>query len=87
MPVMDGIDATRLIMSRQQQQLQEDHLSTTPNKKFAKVIFVTAHALDNFKNECMEAGGSDFLSKPYRIQDVEQCLQRLEHKMLMEQYQ
>jgi CheY-like chemotaxis protein len=48
MPVMDGLEACKHIVSR--------------NTK-AKVIFVTAHVLDEFRKRANEAGGVGFLSK------------------------
>jgi signal transduction histidine kinase len=64
MPVMDGVEACRLICSRQ---------GGHPN---AKVIFVTAHASSSYEAECAEAGGVDFLSKPFNLRDIETCLER-----------
>ncbi|CAB9524593.1 Hybrid signal transduction histidine kinase J [Seminavis robusta] len=69
MPVMDGIDACRYITERQKRE---------NDREGAKVIFVTAHALDHFKEKCQEAGGSGFLSKPFRLQDVESCFQKIQ---------
>ncbi|CAB9503407.1 Peroxide stress-activated histidine kinase mak2 [Seminavis robusta] len=69
MPVMDGIDACRYIIERQKRE---------NDRQGAKVIFVTAHALDHFKEKCQEAGGSGFLSKPFRLQDVESCFQKIQ---------
>ena len=60
MPVMDGLDATRLIMERD---------------KDAIVVFVTAHALDEFKSQAYAAGGKGFISKPFRKSDIEDMLQ------------
>ena len=63
MPVMDGIEACRLIMRR--------------DGKKAKVVFVTAHALDEFKHQAVAAGGTSFITKPFRIQDIENLLKSL----------
>lgn len=66
MPIMDGIDACQLIMDRQKQ-FGLEMLAAT------KVVFVTAHALDHFKEKCQAAGGVGFISKPFRLKDVEHC--------------
>lgn len=66
MPVMDGIEATRLIHQR--------HEGKHPH---AKVVFVTAHALEDFKIECKKAGGCDFLPKPASITDIRICFKRI----------
>jgi CheY-like chemotaxis protein/anti-sigma regulatory factor (Ser/Thr protein kinase) len=60
MPVMDGMEATKIIMARD------------PN---AKVIFVTAHALDEFKSKAESVGAASFISKPFRVSDIEKVLQ------------
>lgn len=52
MPVMDGIEALKSIRRI------EGHNKNTP------VIAVTAHALRNEKNQFLEAGFDDYLSKP-----------------------
>ena len=72
MPVMDGIEACTLIVDRQRRQEVKDG---------AKVVFATAHVMEAVKAKCHEAGGSGFLSKPFRIQDVENCLQTVQASM------
>jgi FixJ family two-component response regulator len=37
---------------------------------------VTAHASSSYEVECAEAGGVDFLSKPFNLRDIETCLER-----------
>jgi len=69
MPVMDGLEASSIIVDRQQQ----DGVSHK-----AKVVFCTAHVLDSFKQKCSDAGGSGFLSKPFRLQDVKSCLEDMQ---------
>lgn len=72
MPVMDGIDACRYITERQAALDEEEKTSS------AKVIFVTAHALDHFKEKCQAAGGAGFLSKPFRLSDLEETFEKLQ---------
>lgn len=72
MPVMDGIDACRLITERQATLEEEE------KGRAAKVIFVTAHALDHFKEKCQAAGGSGFLSKPFRLSDLEATFEKIQ---------
>lgn len=54
MPIMDGFDTTKCI-----RELQKD------NKKQSKIVAVTAKALKEDKDECIEAGMDDYISKPY----------------------
>jgi signal transduction histidine kinase/CheY-like chemotaxis protein len=65
MPVMSGIDACQIIMNR-----------TTTNHPKPKIVFVTAHVSDAFETECRNAGGTDFLPKPFNLNDIENCLHR-----------
>jgi signal transduction histidine kinase/CheY-like chemotaxis protein len=65
MPIMSGIEACRIITTR-----------TTTNHPKPKIVFVTAHVSDAFEAECRNAGGADFLPKPFNITDIQNCLQR-----------
>jgi CheY-like chemotaxis protein len=62
MPVMGGMEATKLIMERD------------PN---ARVVFVTAHALDEFKAQADAVGATSFISKPFRLEDIQKLLTEL----------
>jgi CheY-like chemotaxis protein len=65
MPLMDGIAATEAIMARKD------------GPKKAKVVFVTAHVSPDFEALCEKAGGTAFLPKPFRIEDIEMCFRQL----------
>jgi CheY-like chemotaxis protein len=65
MPLLDGVAACEIIMKR-----QGGHPKPT-------VAFVTAHASAEFETECLKAGASDFVTKPFNIRDIERCLQKL----------
>lgn len=52
MPVMDGYEATRAIKAR-------------AGRNFVPVIFITAVSDEDGLARCVEAGGDDFLTKPY----------------------
>lgn len=51
MPVMDGYQAAKIIKSRQ--------------TRFIPIIFLTAMTDESALAKCIEAGGDDFLTKPY----------------------
>jgi PAS domain S-box-containing protein len=61
MPVMGGIEATRIIRR------------THPD---IPILAVTAHAMKEDQQQCLAAGMNDYLSKPYRIEEIVQALQR-----------
>jgi CheY-like chemotaxis protein len=52
MPILDGYEATRQI-------------KTASGKRFVPVIFLTAMSDEAALAQCIEAGGDDFLVKPY----------------------
>ncbi len=54
MPVLNGIDATRLIRQRL-------------SDRFIPIIFVTAGDSTKYLDACLEAGGDDFINKPFNF--------------------
>ncbi len=59
MPVLDGIEATKLIRKYEKEL----------NKKII-IIAVTAYSLDKDKERIMAAGMDNYLSKPYKPNDL-----------------
>jgi CheY-like chemotaxis protein len=64
MPIMGGVTACKEILSR-----PGGHVHPT-------IIFVTAHVSNDFERECMDAGGSGFIPKPFKLDVIEQSLQK-----------
>lgn len=64
MPVMDGFIATRKI--REIEELKK--------LKHTRIVALTANALNEEKNKCLAAGMDDFVSKPFKISDIENVL-------------
>ncbi len=62
MPILDGYSTSRQIRDRE----------AKPNYKFPKVIIIaiTANAMREDRERCLEAGMDDFLSKPVRKEDL-----------------
>ena len=56
MPVMDGYEATQKIRQWEQRQ----------NRPPVPIVALTAHAFIRFKKKCLDAGCSDFLTKPVK---------------------
>ncbi|ESQ79202.1 ATP-binding protein [Asticcacaulis sp. YBE204] len=67
MPVMDGYTATREIRAVEQ---GNNHLPTP-------IIGVTAHAMSATRDECIQAGMNDFISKPFVPSDLRKKLSLL----------
>jgi signal transduction histidine kinase/DNA-binding response OmpR family regulator len=61
MPEMDGLEATRQIRSR---------------KLDTKILAMTAHAMEGDREECLNAGMNDYLSKPIRLDELKKALDR-----------
>lgn len=63
MPVMDGIETTQ-------------RLRQLPDGKTVKVVAVTASAFKEQQQEMLDAGMDDFVRKPYRFEEIYDCLAR-----------
>jgi len=67
MPIMDGFKATKEIRSWEQKN----------SKSPGVIIALTANALKEDKERCYEIGMNNFLSKPFKIKDIEKALNSL----------
>lgn len=56
MPVMDGLTATRIIRERE-----------SGTGRHTPIIAITAHAMAEDKDLCLDAGMDDYISKPIEI--------------------
>jgi len=63
MPVMDGYEATRELRKR-------EHGTRVP------VVALTANAMSDDRDRCLEAGMDDYLSKPVRKEQIVEMLER-----------
>ncbi len=63
MPVMNGLEATRLIRAAE-------------FGKNIKIIALTAHALEEERLEILNAGCDDFIRKPYRESEIFEAMRR-----------
>jgi PAS domain S-box-containing protein len=66
MPEMDGFEATAAI--REQEQSTGKHIP---------IIAMTAHAMKGDRERCLAAGMDGYVSKPIRIGDVEEAIERV----------
>jgi CheY-like chemotaxis protein len=74
MPIMDGLTATRIICGRRRD-LDDNHSNINKN-----IVFLTAHALVEFRDEAIQAGGIDFISKPYKMEQINELICRMEEQ-------
>jgi CheY-like chemotaxis protein len=74
MPVMDGIEATRRI--RQMEAMMQSLPDGTESCPRTPVIALTAHALSEVRDRCLEAGMDDFLAKPFQERQMAATLMR-----------
>ena len=73
MPVMDGYEATREIRQ------QEKQLGLMP----VPIVALTATAGDAEKQDCLEAGMDDFLSKPCTLEELSRVVSRWSPSQVM----
>lgn len=65
MPVMDGFEATQHI---------RDYCNTPETRPY--IVAMTAHALQGYREKCLEAGMDDYVTKPINPDDLASALRR-----------
>jgi signal transduction histidine kinase/DNA-binding response OmpR family regulator len=65
MPNLNGYDATRKIRERDASRGQR-----------IRIVAMTAHAMEGDREKCVSAGMDDYLTKPLRVEQLEECLKR-----------
>ncbi len=67
MPEVDGLQTTAQLRERER-----------AGGRRAVIIALTAHAQAGYRDVCLRAGMDDYVSKPFRIQDIKDVLARME---------
>ena len=65
MPEMDGLEATVAIRAREE------------NGTRLPIVAMTANAMEGERQRCLDHGMDDYISKPFRTQEVKEVLSRL----------
>lgn len=66
MPVMDGLEATRIIRNSDDSEFDPD----------IPVIAMTAHAMEGDREKFLSAGMDDYIEKPFNFEEVFKCINR-----------
>lgn len=73
MPELDGFQATRSIRQREKLAARSQG---GPTPKRTPIVALTAHALADIRQKCLEAGMDDFLTKPFDEKQMSDALRR-----------
>ena len=74
MPVMDGFEATKRIRDTERLMNELPENRDQPNR--IPIVAVTAHALAEMRDRCIEAGMDDFVTKPFDDLQLAEALLR-----------
>ena len=69
MPVMGGIESCNRIVSRPN--------DTDDKRPVPKIIFLSAHVMDDYQTMCMENGATDYMTKPCTLKGLQEMLEKL----------
>jgi CheY-like chemotaxis protein len=71
MPKMDGMEATRRI------------IADFPGHRCPTIIAMTANALEGDRQECLDAGMHDYVTKPVKIEQLAHALSQCQPLLLV----
>ncbi|MEM7530689.1 MAG: response regulator [Chloroflexota bacterium] len=70
MPIMSGLDATRMIRHR-----EANHEGRSGSR--IPIIALTAHAMKEDRERCLEAGMDDYVTKPFKLEMITEAIERV----------
>ena len=71
MPNLDGFATTQRIRENEQQGVQYH-----PQRPHIPIIALTANVMQGYAEKCIQIGMDDYLSKPFKVDDLEAIIQR-----------
>ncbi|WP_271251715.1 ATP-binding protein [Pseudanabaena sp. Chao 1811] len=75
MPEMDGLEATRQIRAKEKfAQTDLANLDVVP--KSIQIIAMTANAMQGDREKCLEAGMNDYVTKPFKIEQIQTAIEK-----------
>ncbi|MCC5842514.1 MAG: response regulator, partial [Opitutales bacterium] len=75
MPVLDGLEATRLIRRKEEAAATDSNGKSQPGGPVT-IVGMTAYAMEGDRERCLNAGMDDYLSKPIQLSQLETVLDR-----------
>ncbi|MBI3806656.1 MAG: response regulator [Nitrospirae bacterium] len=75
MPLVDGLEATRLIRENEQHQSSMVNGQSMPSSH-VPIVALTANAMSGDRDRCLAAGMDDYLTKPVRKDNLQGALDR-----------
>jgi CheY-like chemotaxis protein/HPt (histidine-containing phosphotransfer) domain-containing protein len=79
MPVMDGLEATRRIRNDEKKKMTKEKFADDGEvhpSRIIPIIAMTAHAMQGDRERCMEAGMSDYITKPVSPEALSDVLKK-----------
>ncbi len=70
MPIMNGLEATRKIR-------EWESVHSVPENERIPIIAMTANAMNEDKDQCLDAGMNAFIPKPFRQEDLREALRQV----------
>jgi signal transduction histidine kinase/ActR/RegA family two-component response regulator len=75
MPEMDGLETTRQIRAKEKF-AQTDLTNLDESHNSLQIIAMTANAMQGDREKCLEAGMNDYVTKPFKIEQIQSAIEK-----------